>query len=341
MPRRKFGQKVTVYSSGTGGTSQRSCIDADERKQRAARAARFRDTGASADTPRTKADSDEIPTPERYVQGTCTVLEKDYFRLTGPARPAAVRPPSVLAAAFDRLRELYPLRGWEYISGQLRAIRQDMKVQGLDGSELSLNVYTVNARWSLESQDLVQFIQCMTAVTRQIHSGSGALPRDVQAEFLAYEVVYIALQDFYADQLRFLRRLRDLPVGIKSHPYLRCGLRIRSWMASGNYYRVLRAYTALRSRPKRLANSVPSHLLPLIELFLEDLRLRLLRSLTKAYVQLGISLIVKWLGFATVDECKTFLLDHEVPIEEDSLVCKSCLPVLERRVQMIERRRLG
>lgn len=107
MPRPKFGQRTTVYSSG--GVRQSPKVDADELKRRAARAARFRQVDSTtkdqselrheipirsvlgrSDSP-TADEASEVATPERYVKGTCSVLEKDYLRLTAPARAESVR----------------------------------------------------------------------------------------------------------------------------------------------------------------------------------------------------------------------------------------------------------
>ncbi|KAF4679494.1 Leukocyte receptor cluster (LRC) member 8 [Perkinsus olseni] len=340
MPRQKFGQRVTVYSSG--GSGRLPQVDAEERKRRAGRAARFRQIDPATDTRTVEADdAGEIPTPEKYVKGTCRHLEKEYLRLTGPAKAEFVRPPSVLTAAFDRLQEIHHERSWEYVSGQLRAIRQDMKVQGLDGSELSLSVYTTNARWALDSHDLVQFIQCLSAVTRQIHVGSTVLSEDVRAEFLAYEIVYCALQNFHADQLRFLRRLNSMPEGIRRHKFIRSALRVRSWAAVGNYFRILKVYGCLCERPRQFGSMVPSHMLALLELFVGDLRLRFLRCLTKAYMQLRVPVVTRWLRFCTDDDCRSFLSEHSTPHEGDVIVCKACFPIIQKQVEVMERRRVG
>ncbi|KAF4713730.1 Leukocyte receptor cluster (LRC) member 8 [Perkinsus olseni] len=90
MPRQKFGQRVTVYSSG--GSGRLPQVDAEERKRRAGRAARFRQIDPATDTRTVEADdAGEIPTPEKYVKGTCRHLEKEYLRLTGPAKAEFVR----------------------------------------------------------------------------------------------------------------------------------------------------------------------------------------------------------------------------------------------------------
>lgn len=187
----------------------------------------------------------------------------------------------------------------------------------------------------------MQFIQCLSAVTRQIHTGSVVLSDNVQAEFLAYEIVYSALQGFQLDQMRCLRRLRSIPRSIREHNFIRSALRLRSWAALGDYYRILKVYESLREQPRRFGKMLPSHMLDLLEIFSENIRLRLLRCLTKAYMQLKVSVISKWLRFPTEGDCRSFLSHHDLPHDADVIVCKQCNLNVTRQVQALEGRTVG
>lgn len=96
------------------------------------------------------------------VVGTSTALEKRYLRLTDAPDPATVRPEPVIRKALSVFKEKWKKDeiGYSHLSDQLRAIRQDLKVQRIKNS-LTVEVYQVHARLALEAGDLDQFISCM------------------------------------------------------------------------------------------------------------------------------------------------------------------------------------
>ncbi|KAF4721272.1 hypothetical protein FOZ62_012111, partial [Perkinsus olseni] len=82
---------IGQFSRQLSGSGRLPKVDAEERKRRAARAARFRQIDQATDTRTVEADdAGEVPTPEKYVRGTCGHLEKEYLRLTGPAKAESV-----------------------------------------------------------------------------------------------------------------------------------------------------------------------------------------------------------------------------------------------------------
>lgn len=95
--------------------------------------------------------------------GTCKDLEKPFFRLTSKPDPASIRPEAVLKKAVAWLKDKWR-KGeikYEYFSGQLRSIRQDLTVQGIH-NKFSVEIYQVHARLALEAQDLDQYNSCMS-----------------------------------------------------------------------------------------------------------------------------------------------------------------------------------
>ena len=96
------------------------------------------------------------------VVGTSTALEKRYLRLTDAPDPATVRPEAVIRKALSVFKEKWKKDeiGYSHLSDQLRAIRQDLKVQRIKNN-LTVEVYQVHARLALEAGDLDQFISCM------------------------------------------------------------------------------------------------------------------------------------------------------------------------------------
>lgn len=124
---------------------------------------------------------------QHAVQGTCSNLEKKYFRLTGPPDPQAVRPPSVLQAALDRVVRVYRAGQCDmhYAEDQLKAMRQDVTVQHVRGA-LPVRIYEAHARACLEHGNGGDFNQCQAQLTVLYEEGS---PGCVQ-EFVAYRVLY-------------------------------------------------------------------------------------------------------------------------------------------------------
>ncbi|CAD7948392.1 unnamed protein product [Amoebophrya sp. A25] len=112
-------------------------------------------------------DDEELSDEEEVVtigpvSGKSINLEKSYLRLTSEAKASDVRPLEVLKQAFSRLQvgEDTANKSWNYVSDQLRAIRQDLLVQNLNNSDFAVQVYSANAIWALHYKDLGQFHQC-------------------------------------------------------------------------------------------------------------------------------------------------------------------------------------
>jgi hypothetical protein len=97
------------------------------------------------------------------AQGTSTALEKSYLRLTPGQMPriSDVRPPSVLAQALQHVQRRWQKGDaqYEWVCSQLKAIRQDVVVQGVTGS-LPARVYEVHARIALSTADMGSYLQC-------------------------------------------------------------------------------------------------------------------------------------------------------------------------------------
>lgn len=96
-------------------------------------------------------------------------LEKAYFRLTTAPNENDIRPEDILKKAFLQLKTIWKEtkdsksdRGWKltgsYVLDQLKAIRQDLVVQGIS-NEFTVEVYEYNAKIALKAQNLNEFNQ--------------------------------------------------------------------------------------------------------------------------------------------------------------------------------------
>ena len=70
-------------------------------------------------------------TNNKLLQGTCTTVEKSYFRLTSAPDPGEVRPEPVLQEALRMLVTKWAEKkaDYKYIDDQFRSLRQDLTVQ--------------------------------------------------------------------------------------------------------------------------------------------------------------------------------------------------------------------
>ncbi|CAK0823392.1 unnamed protein product [Prorocentrum cordatum] len=149
------------------------------------------------------------------IVGTCQELEKGYLRLTEEPCPERVRPLQVLRSAVDRLRRLRDgpgeARSWQYLGDQLRSVRQDLLVQGLQdparspaGAALAAEVCVLNARWALAAGDVVHFVPSVSELRGLHHAlrGAGlAVARDVEVEFLGCRLLCATLLELQGEQL--------------------------------------------------------------------------------------------------------------------------------------------
>ena len=123
------------------------------------------------------------------IKGTCTALEKSYFRLTSAPDPSTVRPASVLEAALERLRAGGAEMKWFYLNDQCKALRQDLTVQRIRTS-LTAAVYEFHARASLDAGDLAEYNQCATVLGSLYDEG---VTSDSIPEFMGYRILYAAV----------------------------------------------------------------------------------------------------------------------------------------------------
>merc|ERR1712100_509991 len=98
---------------------------------------------------------------------------------------------------------------WNYIGDQLRAIRQDLLVQGLhdpvrseSGAAFAAGVYATNGRWAIEAGYTEQFTQCATQL-REMSEASNVfkLENSMETEFLVCRLLHSTLMDLRSEQV--------------------------------------------------------------------------------------------------------------------------------------------
>jgi hypothetical protein len=98
------------------------------------------------------------------ITGLSTKLEKQYLRLTGAPNPSIIRPLRVLRLSLDNVINRYLFvetdqrnrsssECYEWACEQLKCIRQDLTIQGIQ-NRFAAHVYETHARMALENGDL-------------------------------------------------------------------------------------------------------------------------------------------------------------------------------------------
>jgi hypothetical protein len=157
------------------------------------------------------------------IVGTSKKLEKNYFRLTTFPKEKDVRPLPILQKSLEHIKNRYiKEEDFEWANDQLKAVRQDMTVQGIR-ADFVLDVYETHARILLEHGDLNEFNQCQSMIRSLTIQGGNLLKEDDEKvvepwsntsssggtllkqteehrdEFGAYQLLYSLVQNSWSD----------------------------------------------------------------------------------------------------------------------------------------------
>jgi len=224
--------------------------------------------------------SDEINWDAFALKGTCSKLEKSYFRLTSAPDPSTVRPEPVLRKALARLNGLIASGqvNYFYAQDQFKGMRQDCVVQALRG-ELATDIYEAHARAALEYGDMAEYNQCQGQLCSLTADG-----RDMKPEFVAYRILY---QTVHGDRVGLLQSLSKLSGDSSNHPSIQHALRVRRALASQNYALFFNLY-----------ESAPGLGRALMDLVVPKIRFLALTQFVQAFKPtLSVSFVCTVLGF--------------------------------------------
>lgn len=233
-------------------------------------------------------------TKETKFVGTNMNLEKSYLRTTSLLTPEQVRPYPILEKAFKLMIKKWKERDkpeeYNYISDQLRSIRQDLTVQCIK-NEFTIKVYETNAKISLEAQDLDQFNQCQSLLIPLYKSGI----KGNEIEFLALRILYDSMiQPKYSIE-NLLKEIYNGKSGSK--PEIVHALKILKAINEKNYFSFFK-YFKESSKFQKL----------LMQPFISRLQIKALQSLALGYYsEIKIEKIYQQLGFESQAEFIFFL----------------------------------
>lgn len=175
------------------------------------------------------------PPSDGPVVGTCTTLEKKYFRLTAPPVASNVRPEPILRQTLDLLKKKWRNdSNYSYICDQFKSMRQDLTVQRIR-NDFTVSVYEIHARIALEKGDLGEYNQCQTQLRSLYQLGLKGNP----IEFKAYRILYFI---HTANRTGLIEAIADLTPAEKKAPAIKHALDVRSAIVLGNYHRFFQLY---------------------------------------------------------------------------------------------------
>ncbi|MEW5304756.1 MAG: hypothetical protein WDW36_007346 [Sanguina aurantia] len=288
-------------SPGPGSGLGTSAAAAAEDSRRQQRSGRFKDGRAVAGggTVRSRyhhADSsssgsesgDDVDLSDVAIKGTCTDLEKSYFRLTAAPDPHQVRPEPVLRAAYERLLRLLRTgsAGYFYALDQLKGMRQDLTVQRLRSS-LTVQIYEMHARSALEYGDFAEFNQCQTQLHTILYAMDGGLVGGCRGEFHAYMLLYQSVHARLGLNKALLHSMQAVTPELAATREVSHALQVRRAMMQEDYAAFFRLYRTATGLGRAI-----------MDVAVPKIRWAALNTLVKVYkTSLPVSLFAQVLGF--------------------------------------------
>uniref|UniRef100_A0A0G4HJU1 SAC3/GANP/THP3 conserved domain-containing protein n=1 Tax=Chromera velia CCMP2878 TaxID=1169474 RepID=A0A0G4HJU1_9ALVE len=252
--------------------------------------------------------------------GTSDQLEKEYLRLTDAPREEEVRPEPVLREALPHVIRKAGMerKSWKWLGDQMRAIRQDMKVQRIE-NDLTVKVYENNADLAIENGDLGQFNVCVTQLGHLYRLSS--VPSDAKTrknEYHAIRYVYLivnGLKDAIMKEMGQMSTEEKVDQGMVWAEKFRKALQLQNWV---------KVFTLFTTAPYR----IPA----LLQLYRDKLRMNAIRVLVKSSNRWPVKWISDNLGFQSERDAFQFLCDHQaVFVDRSAAVLQSGLPEWEGR----------
>jgi len=225
--------------------------------------------------------------------------------LTAPPKAEKVRPQRILEAHLRNLKQSWNRDACEYvwICSQLKAIRQDLKVQRIV-NEFTVDCYETHARIALESEDLNEFNQCQTQLwelyqlcDHRDSVSSSALKN--KYEFIAYRIIYYVFLTFCnskydggSSDLLNLMLLVSRNKDIANDKSVAHALRVRRAVAENDFLNFFRLHT---SSPL-MSSYLMDHMVPTI-------RFNALKAIVKSYrPNISSKFLLSVIGFTDADE---------------------------------------
>jgi len=237
------------------------------------------------------------------TKGTCQTLEKAFLRLTAPPRAELVRPQENLEKHLENLlrgRAQKEKREYDWFCSQLKAIRQDLRVQRIFNS-FTVKVYETHAKIALEEGDLNEYNQSQTQLQELYERVSHASKKERknglknENEFVAYRIIYTVLltgnKKYQGGSSDLFKIMLQLTSDQRKNPFVSHALKVRIAVADNDYHAFF-----------RLKNECPNHGVHLMDTMSPQMRSVGLKCMMRAYrPSLPVQFLLLELGFMRSD----------------------------------------
>lgn len=237
-------------------------------------------------------DGMDTPGVKQFI-GTLESLEKQYLRTSDVLKPEDFRPFYILQKSLPYVISRYEsgqVTYDDYLCEQLKAIRQDLTVQGIE-NQFTLVVYETHARLAIKNKDLSELNQCQTRLNDLYRKGL----KGNREEFLMYSIITLTLNDSSSELSKVFRNCNIK--SLKSNDFVKYALEFHSNFSIFNFYNLFH----------NLYKKAPACGKSLIDIFMESIRKRALIELCQSHAPtlLEPSFICNTLGLKK-DECLQF-----------------------------------
>ncbi|KII60723.1 THP3 C2A9.11c [Thelohanellus kitauei] len=256
----------------------------------------------------------EIQNPRDKIVGMSTLLEKPYLRLTTAPDPMTVRPLNILVQSYQHVMNCWEkTRNYQYISEQLKSIRQDLTIQGIR-DEFCIKVYEENARIALSMKDRDEFNQCQTCLKQLYKEGL----KGNELEFIVYNILYLT---YTKNHLEMANLLSTLSEANEKQESICLAIKLYIAYKDSNFLKFFNIYRKMIKMPNAVS---------LIQLFIDTPRIAGLKSIISSFSpRVPQEYVRKLLGFSDLIEFQSWLKDRNINFEIDKdLDCKSIRSML-------------
>ncbi|CAD5219671.1 unnamed protein product [Bursaphelenchus xylophilus] len=264
-----------------------------DEKRKAARAQRFASASAQSANIRTRSENQPVLGPQgftvqrkqngrinlnslvekcslkrrRRIIGTCTAIEKPYFRLTTEADPSQVRPYHILRRALEHVLRVYREKNddYHYANDQLKSIRQDILTQDIR-NEFAIQVYEEHALLAIKHKDREELNQAQNQLKVLYETLSSAPNR---WRFTSYRLLYYAYVESESDATGLMQKYRD---AFAKSPEMKLAREIYMAYATRNHCKFFGIYRKVDTVTKQL-----------MDFFVDRERNRLMQAVIAAY----------------------------------------------------------
>ena len=241
---------------------------------------------------------------QEKIVGTSTALEKQYLRLTGGSdmSPSNFRPLPVLKKSLEFcLAKFAQNHDYEYISEQLRSIRQDLTVQHIT-DQLCVDVYETHAKLALEHEDWGNFNQSMNPLEVLYSQNYGEFEHI--CEIGCYRILYLMGVDDLTGLFTFIPRMKP---EVRDSRMVQFAISVWKAACSGEW---VRFFNLMKETQWPLCAKVMS-------IKAEAIRFSALVSVVKAYRQQTLADYKALLFMDSDEEVRKFLEKASVKIPDE------------------------